>query len=108
MLNALQINFKNYTLSTFPSSNWQSFEDSGKVLAVSVSEIYQSIAVQLCQPAYKMVITSEYVQIDNNSLMPLITCTKFQINPIILPLFSGMWGKNPTLVAEKVVKCRRQ
>ena len=50
MLNALQINLKNYTLSTFPSSNWQNFEDSGKVLAVSISEIYQSIAVQLCQP----------------------------------------------------------
>ena len=42
--------FKKYTLSTFPSSNRRNFEDSGKVLAVSVSEIYQSIAVQLCQP----------------------------------------------------------
>ena len=36
----------NYTLSIFPSS----FEDSGKVLAISVFEIYQSIAVQLYQP----------------------------------------------------------
>ena len=27
---------KNYTLSTFPSSNRRKFEDSGKVLAVSV------------------------------------------------------------------------
>ena len=41
--------FKNYTLSTFPWSNQRNFEDSGKVLAVSVSEIYQSIAVQLYQ-----------------------------------------------------------
>ena len=36
---------KNYTLSTFPSCNQRNFEDSGKVLAVSVSEIYQSITV---------------------------------------------------------------
>ena len=50
MLNALQINQKSYTLSTFPSSNRRNFEDSGKVLAVSVSEIYQSIAIQLYQP----------------------------------------------------------
>ena len=27
---------KNYTLSTYPSSNRRNFEDSGKVLAVSV------------------------------------------------------------------------
>ena len=32
MLNALQINQKNYTLSTFPSSNRWNFEDSRKVL----------------------------------------------------------------------------
>ena len=38
---------KNYTLSTFPSSNRRNFEDSGIVLAVSVSQFYQSIAVQL-------------------------------------------------------------
>ena len=50
MLNALQINKKNYTLSTFPSSNGRNFEDSGKVLATSVFEFYQSIAVQLYQP----------------------------------------------------------
>ena len=50
MLNALQINQKNYTLSTFPSSNRRKFEDSGKVLTVSVLEFYQSIAVQLYQP----------------------------------------------------------
>ena len=36
---------KNYTLLTFPSRNQRNFEDSGKVLAVSVSEFYQSIAV---------------------------------------------------------------
>ena len=36
-----------YTLSTFPLSNRQNFEDSGIVLAVSVSPFYQSIAVQL-------------------------------------------------------------
>ena len=42
---------KNYTLSTFPSSNRGNFEDSGIVLAVSVSQVYQSIAVQLRQPS---------------------------------------------------------
>ena len=41
---------KNYTSSTFLSSNRQNFEDSGKVRAVSVSEFHQSIAVQLYQP----------------------------------------------------------
>ena len=50
MLIALQINQKNYTSSTFPSSNWWNFEDSRKMLAISVSEFYQSIAVQLYQP----------------------------------------------------------
>ena len=49
MLNALQIN-KKYTLSTFPFSNQRNFEDSGKVLAVSVSQFYWSIAVKLYQP----------------------------------------------------------
>ena len=43
-----------------------------------------------------------------NSLMPLIMCTKFQINQIILTLFSGVWDKNPTPVTKKVVKCHRQ
>ena len=62
MLNALQINQKNYALSTFPSSNRRTLEDSGIVLAVSVSQFYQSIALQL---AYKMVITTVCVQIDN-------------------------------------------
>ena len=38
--------------------------------------------------------------------MPLIICTKFQTNQIILTLFSGVWDKNPTPVAEKVVKGR--
>ena len=33
--------------------------------------------------------------------MLLIMCTKFQINRIILTLFSGMWDKNPLPVAEK-------
>ena len=37
--------------------------------------------------------------------MPLIMCAKFQINQIILTLFSGVWDKNPILVADKVVKC---
>ena len=50
MLNALQINKKNYTLSTFESSNRRNFEDSGMVLAVSVSQFYQSIAVQSNSP----------------------------------------------------------
>ena len=50
MLNAPQINKKNLTLSTFPSSNRRNFEDFGKVMAVSVFEFYESIAVQLYQP----------------------------------------------------------
>ena len=50
MLNALQINKRNYTLSTFSSSNRQNFEDSGKMLAIPVSDVYQSTAVQLYQP----------------------------------------------------------
>ena len=47
MLNALQINQEKYTLSTFPSSNRRNFQDTGMVLAVSVSQFYQSITVQL-------------------------------------------------------------
>ena len=43
-----------------------------------------------------------------NSLMPLIMCTKFQINQITLTLFSGVWDKNLTPAAEKVIKRRRQ
>ena len=35
--------------------------------------------------------------------MPLFMCTKFQINRIILTLFSGVWDKYPIPVAEKVV-----
>ena len=38
---------KSYTFLTFPSSNQGNFEDSGIVLAVSVSQFYQSIVVQL-------------------------------------------------------------
>ena len=66
MLNALQINKKDYTLSTFPSSNRRNFEDSGIVLAVSVSQFYQSICGSaLTAQAYKMVTTTECIQIDN-------------------------------------------
>ena len=63
MLNALQINQKNYTLSTFPSSNRRNFEDSKKVLAVSVFIFYQNTV--LPAHAYKMVITAACVQIHN-------------------------------------------
>ena len=52
MLNVLRINKENDTLSTFPSSNQRNFEDSGKVLAVSVSEFHESTAVQLYQPTF--------------------------------------------------------
>ena len=66
MLNVLQINKKNYTLSTFPSSNRRNFEDSGKVLAVSVFEFYQEYSSSaLPTHAYEMVITTVCVQIDN-------------------------------------------
>ena len=40
--------------------------------------------------------------------MLLVMCTKFQIDRIILALFSGVWDGDPTPVAEKVVRCRRQ
>ena len=49
MLKAIQTKEKNYTFSTFPSSNQRNFKDTGKVLVVSVSEFYKSIAVQLYQ-----------------------------------------------------------
>ena len=52
---------KNYTLSTFPSSNRQNFEDPGKVLAISVSEFYQSIAFQLYQPTLTRWLSLLYV-----------------------------------------------
>ena len=52
MLNAFQINQKNYTSSTFPSINRRKFEGSGKMLFVSVSELYKIIAVQLYQPTF--------------------------------------------------------
>ena len=47
MLNALNSIKKINTLSTFQSSNRRNVEDSGIVLAVYVSQFYQSIAVQL-------------------------------------------------------------
>ena len=47
-MNKKKTKAKNYTLSTFPQSKLcGNFEDSGKVLAVSVSEM---CAVQLYQP----------------------------------------------------------
>ena len=61
MLKALQINQKKYTLSTFPSSNRRKFEDFGKVLAVSVFECHQSIAVQLYQPMLIRWLSLRYV-----------------------------------------------
>ena len=50
VLNALQITINQEIIPYRPSSNRRNFEDWGKVLAVSVSEIYQGIAVQLYQP----------------------------------------------------------
>ena len=61
MLTALQINQKIYTLLTFPTINQRNFEDSGKVLAVSVSEFYQSIAVQPYQPTLIRWLSLQYV-----------------------------------------------
>ena len=46
---------KNDPLSTLPLSNRRNFEDSRKVLALSVSEFYQS-------NAYMMVVTTVCVQ----------------------------------------------
>ena len=43
--------------------------------------------------------------------MPIISCTKFGINQIILTLFSRVWAKKlpppPPPIAEKNLKCRR-
>ena len=52
---------KLFTLSTFPSSNRRNFEDSRIVLAVSVSQFYQSIAVQLYQPKLRRWLSLLYV-----------------------------------------------
>ena len=67
MLNALQINQKNYTFSTLSSSNRRNFEDSGIVLAVSVSQFHltEYCSSALTAQAYKMVVTTVCVQIDN-------------------------------------------
>ena len=51
----------NYTFSTFPSSNQRNFEDSGKVLVVSVSEFYQSTAFELYQPTLIKWLSLMYV-----------------------------------------------
>ena len=48
-------------LIDLPYGNRRNFEDSAKVLAVSVSEIYQSIAVQLYQPTLIRWLPSLYV-----------------------------------------------
>ena len=44
---------KRYTLSTFPSSNRRNFEDSGKVLAVSVSEFTRVLQFRSTSPRLK-------------------------------------------------------
>ena len=43
------------------SSNGRKFEDSGKVLAIYVSEIYQSIVVQLYQPTLMRQLSLVYM-----------------------------------------------
>ena len=66
MLNALHINQKNYTLSTFSSSNRRNFEDSGIVVAISVSQFLpEYCSSALTAQSYRMVITSVCVQIDD-------------------------------------------
>ena len=52
---------KKLYLIDLSSSNRQNFEDSVKVLAVSVSEFYQSIAVQLYQPMRITLLSLLYV-----------------------------------------------
>ena len=61
MLNALQINKKIIPYPIFPAINRESFEDSGKVLVVSVFEIYHSIAAQLYQPTLMRWLSLLYV-----------------------------------------------
>ena len=84
MLNALQINPKNYTLSTFPSSNRRHFEDSG----ISAGRFCVSILPEYCSSAltaqaYKMVITTACVQIDNCFCNTLIVVHLF-VTKVIL------------------------
>ena len=57
---------KFYLIDLFIEQSTKLPEDSGRVVAVSVSEIYQSIVVP---HAYKMVITTVCVQIDNVSVI---------------------------------------
>ena len=54
---------KDYSFSTFPSSNLQNFEDSGIVLAVYVSQFQEYCSWALTAQAHKMVITT--VCVDN-------------------------------------------
>ena len=55
---------KSYILLTSSLSNRRNFEDSGKMLATSVFEFYQNIAVQVYHD-YEMVTATVCVQIDN-------------------------------------------
>ena len=50
VLNALEISQNNYTLSIFPSSDRRNFEDSGKVLAVSVSDFTRALRFSSTSP----------------------------------------------------------
>ena len=40
--------------------------------------------------------------------MPVIMCTKFQVNQVIVTLFPAVWDKNPLPVVEKNLECRGQ
>ena len=65
MLNALQINKKYCTLSTFPSSNRRNFEDSGSDGRFCIGNLPEYCSSALSAHAYEMVITTVCVQIDN-------------------------------------------
>ena len=53
----IQINQKNYILSTFSSSNRRNFEDFGKILAGLVPDFYHSVLLQ--GPVYTYTFSSK-------------------------------------------------
>ena len=58
MLNALQINQKNYTILTFPFSNRRNFEDRNSAGRLCISILPEYCSSALTAQAYKMITTT--------------------------------------------------
>ena len=99
---------KNYILSTFPSSNRRNFEKSGNALAVSVSEFYQSIAVQLYQAKLIRRLSLVYVYqmcINMYICTPPVCCTDImQGDVIIQAILSRKSMKKIAVTDEKIFR----